>query len=210
MGTIIAAIVIGIGFSVYFLQEDAQLEAYDGVPKALIIDQLYDEMPNQHFHSRATEYLESAGYSVDIVTTQNVTVDFYKDLPKMNYKYVVVRTHGAENVNDVVLFTGERYSEEEYIQEQLFGQVKRAAPLREIAYHVDDSISEWVIVNSTTKYLITPANPVDETKDEYFRLSMWGVYKISISHISTQTYLEQSEKFKGIAKRDLWQPPISN
>jgi len=171
IGTMIAAIVLGIGFSVYFLQEDVQLETYDGPPRAVIIDQLYDEMPNENFHLKATEYLEKAGYTVDIITTKDITVDYYKNLPSMNYKYVVVRTHGAENTNDVVLFTGERYSEEKYIQEQLLGQVQKAAPLRDIAYKIDGSESaDWKIINKTTKVLTTSVKPTDQTKDEYFAI----------------------------------------
>ena len=171
MGILITSIILGIGFSVYFLQSDAQLETYSGPPKALIIDQLYDEFPNADFHTMATEYLQKAGYTVDIVTTKDVTVDFYKKLPTLNYKYVVVRTHGAENTEDVVLFTGERYSENQYIQEQLFGQVKKATPLLEIAYKVDGShSSDWVIINETTKTLTTSVKPVDVTKDEYFAI----------------------------------------
>ena len=158
-----------MGFSAFLLQDDAELQTYDGPSKAVIIDQLYDEMPNDSFHLKATEYLEKAGYTVDIVTTQDITVDYYKDLPKKNYKYVIVRTHGAENIDDVVLFTGERYSEEKYIQEQLFGQVHKAAPLRELAYKIDgSSSSEWKIINKTTKVLTTSVKPVDQTKDEYF------------------------------------------
>ena len=168
---IVTAIIIGIGLSASFLLGDAQLETYDGPPRALIIDQLHDEMPNERFHTKATEYFESAGYTIDIVTTQNVTVDFYKELPKMNYKFVVIRTHGAENSDDVVLFTGEKYSEEQYIQEQLFGQVKKATPLLERRYLVDDTSSDWVIVNDTFRYLSTPANPVSEAEHEYFAIA---------------------------------------
>ena len=171
IGTIVAAILIGIGFSAFFLLGDAQLETYDGPPRAVIIDQLHDEMPNEKFHTKATEYFEAAGYTVDIVTTKDVTVDFYKELPKMNYKFVVVRTHGAENSDDVVLFTGEKYSEEQYIQEQLFGQVKKATPLLERIYKVDDTSSEWVIVNSTFRYLSTPANPIYQAENEYFAIA---------------------------------------
>jgi len=171
IGSIVAAILIGIGFSTFFLLGDAQLETYDGPPRALIIDQLHDQMPNEVFHTKATEYFEAAGYTLDIVTTKDVTVDFYKELPKMNYKFVVVRTHGAENSEDVVLFTGERYSEEKYIQEQLFGQVKKATPLLERIYKVDDISSEWVIVNSTFRYLSTPANPIYEAENEFFAIA---------------------------------------
>ena len=171
IGSIVAAILIGIGFSTFFLLGDAQLETYDGPPRALIIDQLYDQMPNEVFHTKATEYFEAAGYTLDIVTTKDVTVDFYKELPKMNYKFVVVRTHGAENSEDVVLFTGERYSEEKYIQEQLLGQVQKAAPLRDISYKVDGSESaDWKIINETTKVLTTSVKPTDQTKDEYFAI----------------------------------------
>ncbi len=170
---IIAIIIMGIGFSVYFFEGEAQLETYDGPPRAVIIDQLYEDMPNEEFHIKATQYLETAGYVVDLVTTQDVTVDFYKNLPKMNYKYVVVRTHGAENTNNVVLFTGEKYSEEQYIQEQLFGQVTKAAPLLETSFLVneDNSSSEWVIVNASFRYLTTPVDRVNNIANEYFAIS---------------------------------------
>jgi len=172
IGTVIAVIALGLGLSVYFFEGEAQLETYDGPPRAVIIDQLYDDMPNEAFHTSATHYLETGGYTVDIVTTQDITVDFYKNLPKMNYKIVVIRTHGAENTNNVVLFTGEKYTEDKYVQEQLFGQVQKAAPLLERSYHVDgDSSSDWIIVNDTFRYLTSPAKPVDDTKNEFFAIS---------------------------------------
>lgn len=172
IGTIIFSIFLGIGFSIYFFQGDFELQTYSGPPKAVIIDQLYDELPNDDFHTKTTEYLEKAGFQVDIITTKDVTIDFYKNLPKMNYKYVIVRTHGAENSNDVVLFTGERYSEDKYIQEQLFGQVKKATPLLEISYKIDiDNSSKWIVVNETDRYMIIPANPVDDTRNDFFAIS---------------------------------------
>lgn len=172
IGTVIAVIALGLGFSVYFFEGEAQLETYDGPPRAVIIDQLYDDFPNDPFHTKATEYLETAGYTVDIVTTKDVTVDFYKNLPKMNYKYVVIRTHGAENTENVVLFTGERYTEDKYVQEQLFGQVQKAAPLLERAYHIaGDRSSDWIIVNDTFRYLVSSAKPVDNAKNEFFAIS---------------------------------------
>jgi len=172
IGTIIFSIFLGIGFSIYFFQGDFELQTYSGPPKAVIIDQLYDELPNDDFHTKTTGYLEKAGFQVDIVTTKDVTIDFYKNLPKMNYKYVIVRTHGAENSNDVVLFTGERYTEDKYIQEQLFGQVKKATPLLEISYKIDiDNSSKWIVVNETDRYMIIPANPVDDTRNDFFAIS---------------------------------------
>lgn len=171
IGMIIVAVIAGIGFSVNYFQE-SQLQTYDGPPKALIIDQLYDEMPNESLHKMAAEYFENAGYKLDIITTKDVTVDLYKKLPSMNYKYVIVRTHGAENVQDVVLFTGEKYSEDEYVNEQLFGEVKKAAPFLEVSYNFDGHDSDkWIVVNDTTRYKISSITPDIETKNEFFAIA---------------------------------------
>lgn len=170
---VVAAIAITVltGFTT---QEQSVEIAYDGPPKAVIIDQLSDEFPNPSFNQQATEYLETAGYQVDFVTTSDVTVDFYKTLPEQNYKIIVIRTHGADNKdgNNVVLFTGERYQEDKYIQEQLFGQVAKATPLLEVAYKVtDDSESNWVIVNDTYRYLKSPAKKETHAENEFFAIS---------------------------------------
>ncbi len=169
--------IIAVTFAVSMLliqNGEAENLVYDGPPKAAIIDQLYDEMPNEIFHQRATEYLETAGYEVDIFTTKDVTVDFYKNLPTMNYKLVVIRTHGTEtnSGDDVVLFTGERYTDDKYITEQLLGQVKKATPLLEIMYRAsDNSSSEWVIVNDTYRYLKSPADQSERAQNEFFAIS---------------------------------------
>jgi len=101
-------------------------------PLAVIIDQLHDSIPNVYFQEKATQYLELAGYQVDITTTQDITVDYYKNLPSMNYKYIVIRTHGLEDPkynNGTFLFTGEKYSINNYISEQLSGQIGKGAPI---------------------------------------------------------------------------------
>ena len=100
---------------------------------AAIIDQLHDSIPNESSQQKALEYLESAGYDVDVYTTEDITVDFYKKLPSMNYKFIYIRTHSLEIPSDddnTYLFTGEKF-EIKYIQEQLFGQVSTAVPLSE-------------------------------------------------------------------------------
>ena len=107
------ASIVAITFvvSILLIQNgEAEIVAYDGPPKAVIIDQLYDEMPNEFFHQKATEYLEAAGYEVDIFTTKDVTLGFYKTLPEKNYKMVVVRTHGVTDSGNEksLLFLGER------------------------------------------------------------------------------------------------------
>ena len=174
---LVLASIVAVTFvvSILLIQNgEAEIVAYDGPPKAAIIDQLYDEIPNEKFHQKATEYLEAAGYEVDTFTTKDVTVDFYKNLPTMNYKLVVIRTHGTEtnSGDDVVLFTGERYTEDKYITEQLLGQVKKATPLLEIIYRANDnSSSEWIIVNDTYRYLKSPADQSERAQNEFFAIS---------------------------------------
>ncbi len=141
------------------------------IPKAVIIDQLYSDIPNENFHRDATEYLEGAGYEVDIIKTENVTIDFYKKLPSMNYDYVIVRSHGAPDRSDgdlVTLFTGEKYQEDKYISDQLFGIVKRATPLYTVTYDTTNNDAEWQIVNDTYRTLSSPVRTETSSDNEFF------------------------------------------
>ena len=100
--------------------------------RAVIIDQLHDEVPNTELHNQATRLLEDAGYQVDLYTTKDITVDFYKSLPSMNYHFILVRTHGGEGNPDeefpTRLFTGEKYATEKYTFDQLSGQLGYGFP----------------------------------------------------------------------------------
>jgi len=169
------ASIVAITFAVSILliqNGEAEIVAYDGPPKAAIIDQLYDEIPNELFHQKATEYLESAGYEVDIFTTKDVTLELYKTLPEKNYKIVVVRTHGVTDPGNEksLLFLGERYSEGQYITEQLLGNVEKATPFLELAFAQNDELSQWVIVNDTYRYKKTPAKVTATNSGEYFAI----------------------------------------
>jgi len=169
----VAVIIASITYVIFFQVGEAESFDNDGISRAVIIDQLYEDIPNDSFHDEAKKYLETAGYEVDIFTTKDVTVDFYKKLPQMNYKYIVIRTHGTDDKadNDVVLFTGEKYSEDHYISEQLFGQVKKATPLLEIAYSPSGSLSDWVIVNDTYRYQKNSVATQETAEHEYFAIS---------------------------------------
>jgi len=103
-------------------------------PLAAIIDQLHDLIPNKVYQQKSLEYLENAGYDVDVYTTKDITVDFFKKLPSMNYKFIIFRTHSfemGEDFSDTFLFTGEKYDVNKYIQEQLYGQIKKGVPIGE-------------------------------------------------------------------------------
>ena len=182
-----------VGVSFLLIQDsDAKNSTYSGPPKAIIIDQLYDEIPSKSFHDRATQYLETGGYEVDIVTTQNVTVDLFKKLPKMNYDYVVIRTHGVLDASadaPVVLFTGERYNTESYIQEQLFGQIKKGTPLGNINFQLSEhDSSDWVQINETARSITTPVRH-EETSDEYFLIPTKFVDEVMEGKFSQTTFL---------------------
>ncbi len=171
---LVATTVSIIAIFLYETAEANNINTLDAIPKAVIIDQLYDDIKNDWFHQRASELLKEAGYEVDIFTTEDVTIDFYKKLPLNNYKIVVVRSHGVADGNDqnsVTLFTGEKYTTDKYISEQLFGQLKKGAPLQEVNFLVNASDSQWIIVNDTYRTLTVPANMVTSSDEEYFLIT---------------------------------------
>jgi len=105
--------------------------SFDGIPKAAIIDQLHNEKPNKNYQQNVTKYLETAGYEVDLYTTDDITVDFYKKLPSLNYEFIVIRTHSL-GIGDVEesssLFTGEIYNHYDHIPEQYSRIVGHGVP----------------------------------------------------------------------------------
>jgi len=105
--------------------------ASDGVKRAVIVDQLSLTQPTPDFISDARGTLAAAGYTVEYVAGENVTVDIYRSLPDRDYDLVLLRVHAGitTEVNAatgertgteyVSLFTGEAYDEEKYSDEQL-------------------------------------------------------------------------------------------
>ena len=104
--------------------------------RAAIIDQLYLLEPNPSFITEATAILESGGFKVDLWQGQQVTVDFYRELPKRGYSLIVLRVHsglllsmeesGVEPLKTTYLFTGETYTTTKYVSEQLTNKVSNA------------------------------------------------------------------------------------
>jgi hypothetical protein len=94
-----------------------------GKPKAVIIDQLAITDPNPDFVNAAGTRLQAAGYAVDYYRADEVTVDFYRELPRKGYKFIVIRSHASQKVYErdratggsiekdgVALFTNESYT----------------------------------------------------------------------------------------------------
>jgi hypothetical protein len=174
---IVLVSVIAVGGTIFAYNVSEPIEevtSQNQIPKAAIIDQLYSDIPNENFHELAIEYLEGAGYEVDIFNTEQVTVDFYKKLPSMNYDFVIIRSHGAADKTDqdsVTLFTGEKYQEDKYISEQLFGHAKRVTPVYAVTYDTTEDNSEWVIVNDTYRERSSPVNIDASSSEEYFAIT---------------------------------------
>src|SRR6267378_7915270 len=84
-------------FFFYFhpMTETSYNNVHGKTPRAIIIDQLYDDYPNSGFEEAAKRYLQYGGYAVDLYTTKNVTIDFYKNLPLMGYKIIIIRSHAS-------------------------------------------------------------------------------------------------------------------
>ena len=101
--------------------------------KAAIVDQLYLLEPDQDFIDQATAYLQASGFEVDIYQGKQVSVSFYRQLPKHRYKLIIFRAHSGlmqrqEDSQVVVkeatyLFSGETYTQTRYVREQLTDQI---------------------------------------------------------------------------------------
>jgi hypothetical protein len=103
-----------------------------GPPRAAIVDQVSLTDPNSAFVQEATSMLEGAGYAVDYYPGEQVTIDFYQDLPSHHYEVVILRVHSARFqtdagvlTDDVVLFTGESYDRQRYVAERKAGILAR-------------------------------------------------------------------------------------
>ncbi len=195
--TVIAlvSVFVFVGVSTVFLFEETNEQnnlSVSEIKKAAIIDQLRAEIPNEHFMKRSTQYLEDAGYEVDYITTENITVNFYKKLPTMGYDFIVIRSHAVGQEDEevpVALFTGEKYTTDKYISEQLFEQVKKGTTLLSQLYKIEAKESDWIVVNSTYRYLSTKPNVVEESDDEYFLIAPKLVDELMEGRFSGTTFI---------------------
>ena len=107
--------------------------ANDGVKRAVIVDQLSLTQPNPDFISETRGTLAAAGYLVDYIAGEDVTVETYRSLPDRRYDLILLRVHAGitTEVNRttgertgteyVSLFTGEPYDEDKYSANQVLG-----------------------------------------------------------------------------------------
>jgi hypothetical protein len=136
---VIAVILIAMVFISAFLANSMlnqpstnQIVTSQSQPKAAIVDHLSLTFPNQNFIQTATNTLKQAGYSVDYYPGENVTVEFYRNLPTHGYSLIILRVHSSaspatEAEGPVILFTSEPYSTTKHVYEQLTDQLCGAA-----------------------------------------------------------------------------------
>lgn len=128
----VAAVIAAVALALFLARSE------ESTFRAVIVDQLALTEPNAAFVSNVTGMLERAGYEVDYVPGEDVTVDFYRDLPSRGYELLVLRVHTArfeeESLHmpdpakkqellatfgeDVFLFTSEPYDQSKYARER--------------------------------------------------------------------------------------------
>jgi len=100
-----------------------------GNATAAIVDQLSSLQENEAFVRNVTQELEDYGFEVDLYQGDEITVEFYRQLPTYGYKLIIFRAHSGilrqdgEVMLRTVLFTNEPYSESGHPLEQVYEQV---------------------------------------------------------------------------------------
>lgn len=116
-GVVLATIVLLAVVVTYYMFFQPHTENWT----AAIVDQVTVEgenLFNQDFNTTSAYLLNFSGFDVKYYPGDDVTVDFYKDLPSKGSKIIILRAHSAvRNVSDFVdLFTSERFVEGKYYE----------------------------------------------------------------------------------------------
>lgn len=93
-------------------------------PKAAIIDHLSLTYPNQTFIQTAINTLKQTGFTVDYIQGEEITVEFFRNLPTHNYGLIILRVHST---TAGYFFTSQPYSTTEYVYERLVDRVGKAS-----------------------------------------------------------------------------------
>jgi hypothetical protein len=98
---------------------------------AIIIDSIND---GQEFKTQSNLLLSQSGFQVKYVSGENVTVEFFKNLPEKNDLYIF-RVHSTCINNRTWIFTGEKYRPESYPLLQLADLIHKAKPSLDSGYY---------------------------------------------------------------------------
>lgn len=107
------------------VSQQAQDSADLNLPRAAILDGLYDKAPNSTLTESMVKYLSNAGYILDVYRGKNVTIDLLRNIG--GYEILILRLHSAVHTDGFLyVFSGEEYTESKYVDEQLAGAVRKA------------------------------------------------------------------------------------
>jgi len=96
--------------------------------KIAVIDQLDLSSPSETFRKNVGDLLQQAKLPYDLFVGSNITVEFYRKLPSMGYRLILLRVHSGllqpvAPDKPVYLFTGQLYDQNLYQREILNGEL---------------------------------------------------------------------------------------
>ena len=111
-GLVAGVFVVSCFLIYFFYYTDGQIH-FDDTPKAAIVDQLSESYPNQTFMETSRFILRNAGYKVYYYSKAAVDVNFYRNLPNLDFDVIILRVPSAVNEESdlLVLFTSEPFNE---------------------------------------------------------------------------------------------------
>jgi hypothetical protein len=111
-------------FLVYYALGPKNATVIDTAPKIAVVDHLSLQWPDPTFNQTMMDILKTTGLKVDYYSSEDVTVDFYRNLPRHNYKLIIFRVHSTATSYEhgtppfVVFFTSELYNSMAHVPEQ--------------------------------------------------------------------------------------------
>jgi hypothetical protein len=110
---LVAGIFVVSCFLIYFFLNAENQTHVDDAPKAAIVDHLSDSHPNQTFVATSKSILRNAGFNVYYYSKEAVDVNFYRNLPNLDFDVIILRVHSAVNeASDLlVFFTSEPFND---------------------------------------------------------------------------------------------------
>ena len=127
---LIAAVIIVGGVSSWLMLPHGSSSWNPSSAKVVIVDQLDGSYPNQSFREQVTDLMNMYDLRVDYYGHNEVTVDLFRNLLRNDYQLIILRVHAATGFaagqpSRLAMFTGEPYSKNKYIWEQINNQVER-------------------------------------------------------------------------------------
>jgi len=125
--------------------------------RAAIVDQLSLEFPNSEYNISGSvpNMLRDAGFNVSYFGSENVDVAFYKELVRLNYGIIILRTHSAQRETETLvdLFSSERFDMGKYDSEFENGLVT-------VGYY------SW---NPSIRYFTIPPKFIESLTDRFLK-----------------------------------------